>query len=126
MRDSVSRSGSVDPRILPPRNSEARYTHYTFDEEALIVSRLTCWTRPTIARHLGRTPRAIRGWCWRHGQNPRNQHLLTSGQAAKITGLSQQWLTEMARAGRIKARREPGGRWWLFSPAALERIKERL
>lgn len=150
MRDVVPRSGTVDPAILPARvipQREPRHTRtgrrgpwdaklragwgptkrrYTLDEEAFILAHLTCWSRAAIARHLGRTPRQIKDWCWRTGQHPRNQHLLTSGEAARLAGVSQQWLTELARADRIKARREPGGRWWLFDPEEVRALRPAL
>jgi len=36
--------------------------------------------------------------------------------AAKLMGVTPQWITSLARRGKIKARRVPGGRWWLFDP----------
>jgi hypothetical protein len=108
-----------DPRLANLAHGWRRNRKYTLDEECFILSHLTSWRRETIARHLGRTVRQIRDWCWRTGQNPRNQELLTSGQAARELGCSCQWLTQLAREGRIKARREPGGRWWLFDPRDL-------
>jgi hypothetical protein len=112
------------PRPENLRAGWRKTAKYTAEEEFFILTHLTAWPRATIARHLGRTERQIRDWCWRRGQHPRNQDLLTSGEAANVSGRSQQWLTELARSGRIRARREPGGRWWLFDPCGLPGAKE--
>jgi excisionase family DNA binding protein len=97
-------------------------TRYSVEQECLIVDHITLWRKETIARRLGKSRSAVRAWCWRHGINARSRHLMTSGQAAKYVNRSCQWLTELARSGRIKARREPGGRWWLFSADTLDRF----
>jgi hypothetical protein len=94
---------------------------WTADEADLAVTYLPYWRVETIARALGRTPAAVRSWCARHGQWPTTQHLVTSGWAAQLTGLTPQRLTALARAGAVPARRVPGGRWWLFDPERLPR-----
>lgn len=94
----------------------------TPEQRQFVVMNLTSMPRTEIARQVGRSVSSVRHWCSRHNQSPRNQHLLTSGQAARSYGCSPQWLTELARLRRIPARREPGGRWWLFSVPALDRF----
>lgn len=88
-----------------------------------IHENLTKLTIGQIAEQLGRSPRSVKGWCWRHGQSSRNQDQLTSGDAARMLGVSCQYLTSLARTGRLKAHREPGGRWWLFDPDALRKYR---
>lgn len=56
---------------------------------------------------------------------PTRQDWVTSTVAAELTGLSAQWLTQMARAGSVRARRVPGGRWWLFDMEALPQHRDR-
>lgn len=79
-------------------------------------------TLATLARHLGRSPKAVEQWCWRHGCFPTRGSWYTSGEAARRTGLSPQWLTALCRERRIRARRVPGGRWWLIAPEEVERL----
>jgi len=97
-------------------------TRWPEDQVEFVLANLTRMTIPEIAAALGRSPSAVKTWCWRHGHSSRNQDLLTSGDAARLFGVSCQWLTELARTKRLrKARREPGGRWWLFDPDELRR-----
>jgi len=101
---------------------KCRDTSYSIEQERIVVDHITVWRKNTIARKLGKSVSAVRAWCNAHGISPRKRHLLTSGQAARMVGCSCQWLTELARAGRLKARREPGGRWWLFDPRNLKQL----
>ena len=87
---------------------------WTADEFEFAVSHCTVWSLSAIARHLGRSAVAVQRKLWYHRQAPTRQDLLTSGQLAAQLGCSQQWLTRLARQKRIKARRVPKGRWWLF------------
>lgn len=87
---------------------------WTAEEFEFAVSHCTVWSRAAIARHIGRTAIAVRQKLWQHHQAPSKQDLLTSGQLAARMGISQQWLTRLARRGKLKARRIPRGRWWLF------------
>lgn len=98
---------------------------WTPEEEQRAVDLLTTKTKAEIGQELGRSRRAVEQHLCRIHQHARNQDLLTSGQAAEACGLSAQYLTELARAGRVKAQREPGGRWWLFDPEGLEGISGR-
>lgn len=88
-------------------------------ERDYLIDRLTTTPLAEIARRLGRTPKAVSRYCEREGLYPTRQDLLTSGDAAPLYGLTPQRLTALARAGRIPARRVPGGTWWLFEPPAL-------
>lgn len=101
------------------RKSNPRLRYWTDEEEEFISSYVTVWTPAAIARALGRTEKAVIQYIWRHHLSPTRQHLVTSGVASEISGLSQQRLTTLARQGRIAARRVPGGRFWLFDPERL-------
>lgn len=73
-------------------------------------------TTAEIAGLLGRTEKAVWQkqnklgiWASTEGR------YLTSGKAARLARMTPQGLTKLARAGKLKrARRKPGGRWWLF------------
>lgn len=73
---------------------------WTLEEGEFVLARLCLWRVETIARHLGRTPRAVRRWLERNHQAPTLHDLVTSGQASASTGYTPQALTAMARAGR--------------------------
>lgn len=90
-------------------------------EELLVIQEVDRLRTETLARRLGRTPKAVRRWCERNRVWATDGGRLTSGWAARASGYTPQALTAMARAGRIGARRVPGGRWWLFDPDALPR-----
>lgn len=92
---------------------------WTASEECAVVIRIGRQSIPAIARRLGRTERAVRHWCDDHHVCATRDEWVTSGVAAKLTGYTPQGLTKMARSGRIRAHRIPGGRWWLFSPDTL-------
>lgn len=94
---------------------------WTVDDEWVVLTRVRVWRVETIARRLGRTPKAVRRWCERNRVAPTTDEWVTSGIAAGLTGLSPQRLTALARAKRIRARRVSGGSWWLFDPARLPR-----
>lgn len=72
-----------------------------------------------IGRKLGRSAHAVYRRSARLGVWPTKQDWVTSSVAAEIAGVSQQWLTSLARRGRVRARRVPGGKWWLFDLEAL-------
>ncbi len=95
--------------------SPARHKRrWTPAEEEYLAAQLTRRPRAQIARRLGRTEKAVARYCERRGWYPTRMDRLTSGMLARETGLSPQRLTALARAGRLAARRVPGGRWWLF------------
>lgn len=77
-----------------------------------------------IARRLGIAPRTIENWRWRLGiWHTRRTSWYTTGEAARVTGLSPQWLSRLARTGRIQARQRGGRRhWWLIAPEDVERL----
>jgi len=90
------------------------------DEEAFVRAAIAYMTVPTIAARLGRTPKAVLRWMERHRVFPtRTGDYVTSGVASRLTGLKPQTLTALARAGRVRARRVPGGRWWMFDTEEL-------
>ncbi len=51
-----------------------------------------------------------------------DEELLTTGEAAKYSGMSRQRLVELAESGKIPSRR--AGKFWLFHPTDLDRWKE--
>ena len=79
----------------------------------------------TIGRKLGRSEGAIVKRCRKLGIAVTKDGVVTSGVAAQITGLSPQYLTRLARQGRIPARRVPGGRWWCFARVDLLPLTQR-
>lgn len=90
------------------------------DEEAFVRAAIAYMTVPTIAARLGRTPKAVLRWMERHRVYPtRTGDYVTSGVASRLTGLTPQELTALARERRIRARRVPGGRWWMFDTEDL-------
>lgn len=127
--DAPKPPASVQAALRRGRTPQAPARHgkrWTYDEEDFACQRLHIWTPEAIARRLGRTPAAVARWLYTWRQGPTRQTWLTSGQAAKLAGCTQQWLTRLAKAGRARARRVPGGRWWLFDPAWIREHKEEL
>jgi len=94
-------------------------------EQYLLLRHVGIWTPRRIAQALGRTEKGVGQYCQQHGIWPCKQRWLTSGAASLRCGLSPQYLTQLARAGRQKAHRNPGGRWWLFDTAAVQALAER-
>ena len=80
-------------------------------------------TCAAIGRKFGRSAYAVYQRSRRLGVWPTREDWVTSGVAAQITGFSQQWLSKLARIGKVRARRVPGGRWWLFDPRQLTTCK---
>ena len=89
-----------------------------------MVDHLSVWTIDAIAKRLGRTRKSVVQWCQRNGQYPTRQQWVTSGQAAELTGWSPQWIVRLVKAGKLRGRRVPGGRWWLIDPDSLPRRPE--
>jgi len=95
------------------------------DEIDLLGALVTKCTRVTIARKLGRTPRAVEAMQQRRrGLCPTQQVYVTARQAALRVGLSPQYVETLCRRGRIKAHRVPGGRWWLVSDREIGRLSD--
>lgn len=91
------------------------HRRWTEEEDQFLSDHLHYWSRGAIGRHLGRTAKAVEQRMARARLFPTRLHLLTSGEMSRLTGLSPQHLTALARVKHIRARRVPGGRWWLFS-----------
>lgn len=104
-----------------PRGDVRRGRPWTREEEQFACDHLTTRTREWIAEQLGRTPRGVQQRLCRIHQHARNQDWLSSGAAAEASGYSQQHLSALARRGRLRARRVPGSRDWLFDPEGLPR-----
>lgn len=77
-----------------------------------------------IARRLGLAERSVENWRWRLGiYHTRQSGWYTTGEAARVTGLSQQRLSHLARTSRIRARQRGGRRhWWVIAPEDVERL----
>jgi len=98
-------------------------------ERRLLLDYLGQWSRAALARRLGRSEAAVRNYCQRTGLAPTRQLWVTSGVAAALTGYTPQYLTRLARAGRVVARpnrtplegRRTRRRWWLFRASTLPR-----
>lgn len=81
-----------------------------------------------IGSRLGLSARTVANWRWRlHVRRIDRWGWYTTGQAARLTGLSPGTLATMARSGRIRARRLVAGHgyrrgWWLLDPRDVERI----
>ena len=98
---------------------QLRHNRWTLASDFALMSMIGTMRAETIARRMGRTRWAILRRCQRLGLSASKDSVVTSGIAARLTGLSPQYLTRLARQGRIAARRLPGGRWWLFSRVAV-------
>lgn len=73
-----------------------------------------------LAARLNRTPQAIRARASQlHVRRADGERWVSSTEAARRSGYTQQHLTALARHGRVIAHRIPGGRWWLFDAVAL-------
>ena len=81
-----------------------------------------------IGEHLGLAARTVANWRWRlRIRRIDRWGWYTTGQAARVTGLSAGTLATMARDGRIRARRLAAGHgyrrgWWMLDPEDVERI----
>lgn len=87
---------------------------WTWAEDATLTLNVQRQSVETLARRLGRSPRAVRKRFRRLNLAPTRDEWLTSTQAAAVMGCTPQWVTHLARQGRIRARRVPGGAWWLI------------
>lgn len=105
-----------------PKRSASRYP---IEREMLIVHHLGLWRLSVIADRAGVSEGALKSWLWHHGLSARKRWL-TSGRAAKLLGVSCQWLTELTRDGAVRGHREPGGRWWLYDPIYIGKLMEGL
>jgi excisionase family DNA binding protein len=93
---------------------------WSADEDFCLILWRSIYKPETIAKRLGRTVYGVE-WrskklkCW-----PTKDDLLTTGQASELTGYCTEWLARMAKTGKIKSRKVPGGKWWLFKQEDLE------
>lgn len=88
---------------------------WSFAEMSFVDLHAGTLTDAQISVYLDRTPTAIRAWRWRNriAATRTTARWITTGEAARLVGVSQQTITAWARHKRIPARRVPGGRWWL-------------
>jgi len=105
--------------MVAPRECPNHGAPWTLANDFALMSMIGTMRAETIARRMGRTRWAILRRCQRLGLSASKDGVVTSGIASQLTGLSPQYLTRLARQGRIAARRLPGGRWWLFSRVAV-------
>lgn len=92
--------------------------HWTEDEVGYVARHLLTAKLETIARRLGRTPRAVQALQSRLAGRlavTRQTHL-TARQWALEHGWSPQYAATLCRRARVPARRVPGGRTWLIAP----------
>lgn len=113
-----------DPGVANPDQLSRRGRRWTDDEIQFLSDYLLVMRPETLARKLGRTLRGVRQACNNRRLAPTTQELVTSGAAAEMTGYTRQYLTQLARARRLRAQRVPGSRWWLFDPADLDLLTE--
>lgn len=88
---------------------------WSFAEMSFVDLHVGTLTDAQIGAYLGRTPKAVRQWRERNHIAPTRTtaRWMTSGEAARMLGVSQQTVTRWCRTKQIPARRVPGGRWWL-------------
>lgn len=102
-----------------PRHT-ARWTE---DEIELLASLVTRCSRLTIARRLGRTPRAVEALQQRHpGLWATQQTCVTARQAGMLAGISHTVTYRLIQRGELRCRRVPGGRWYLVTDEELHRL----
>ena len=113
------------------RERRTKSSRYSLNQEMEIVQKVHCVSDAAIARRIGKSPRAVYNWRMRHHVYPTKRHLITSGEAARILGVTQQWIVKLAKARKLHARRTPlsfnnasGRRWWLFYPADVRRLAD--
>lgn len=94
----------------------ARARRWTFAEMATVELGAATQTDRQLAVRIGRTPKAVKQWRYRNhiAATRTTARWITSGEAARLLGCSQQWVTTLARRKAIPSRRVPGGRWWLI------------
>jgi len=93
---------------------------WTAEEDFILILYRQTWTNKTIAKKIGRSIKAVENRSRRISCWPTTGDLMTSGEAAKMSGWSQQYCTMLAREKKVKAKRVPGGRWWLFDPVQFQ------
>ncbi len=92
------------------------------------ISRYIGFRRPEwIGKRLRISARRVVNICAQEGIGPTcRTDLLTTGHVADILGCSQQWVAALCRSGRMRAWRNPGGRWWLIPVSEAKRWAQRM
>lgn len=117
---------STARRGYPPVTwSTMRHTARWREDEMQVVADLSpICTRVTIARRLGRTPRAVEAVQTRRaGLRATQQTYLTARQAAFAVGVSHTVFYRWMARGDVSCHRIPGGRWWLVADQEVDRIR---
>lgn len=91
------------------------------EEAFVIVNRRRLHVR-TLARHLGRTERAVIAWSYRNNVWPWTGSWYTPIDVARLLGVSRQHICRLCRRRAIRARRVPGSRRWIIPPDEVERL----
>lgn len=95
-------------------------------KRAVIEAYAGRWGTKTLAKKLNMSERTVWNYYSRYHCSPRNRGgWYTTGQAARVTGLSMQWLSRLCREGKVRARRLPGSGWWQIHPEDVERLVAR-
>lgn len=96
------------------------------DEIQLLADMVTRCSRLTIARKLGRTPRAVEAMQQRRpGLWATQQTCLTARQVAIECGVSHTTMYRMIHDRRVRCHRLPGGRCWLLGAREVRRLRAR-
>jgi excisionase family DNA binding protein len=93
---------------------------WTYGEEFSLILLRTSYRIETIAKRLERSYWAVYQKSRKLGCWPTKCEFLTSGQAAEMTGYTQQWIVKLVKQKKVKAHRVPGGKWWLIDVESLE------
>lgn len=104
--------------------AERRTRRWSDDEIQKVSDWMLYYSPAEIAVKLKRTVRGVEKICSRRHIAATRQEYITSTDAAKITGLSAQYLTKLARDKKLRAIRVKSGRWWLFNPETLKKYME--
>lgn len=96
--------------------------------EALLADKAGIWTDASIGRHLGLSPRTIENWrCRLRFRRTSRWGWYTTGQVARLTGLSEVTVRRMIHRGQLRARRLVAGNgyrrgWWMVAAEDAERL----
>lgn len=89
-------------------------------EECYVIVNRRRLRLATIARHLGRSEKALLRWCERNDCWPHTQSWYLTHEAELVTRLPDWRIREMTRRGLIRSRRVPGSHWRLLHPDDVE------
>ncbi len=111
-----------------------RHEMATGGHRARVEEALSRWgstrTDVWIGNRLGLSPRTVANWRLRLGIWKTRTSWYTTGEAARVTGLSPQAWSRLARTGQVRARRlkaypRAHHAWWLIAPEEVEHLLRR-